>query len=108
MPMRRDWSWLLVPLAAAAGGAIAVVDARPGWDDTGITAGAVFGTSLVFGAIRPERAWIWALAVGLWIPLLGILRHQNYGTLLALAFAFAGAYAGAFGRKLFSSAPGNA
>ena len=104
--MWKDWTWLLVPAAIAAGWGIAVVDSRPGWDDTGITAAAVFGSSLLFGVIRPGRAWLWALAVGLWIPLLGIVRHQNYVTLLALAFAFAGAYAGAFGRKLFFGAAG--
>jgi hypothetical protein len=106
--MGKDWSWLLVPVAVATGWAIAVVDAQPGWDDTGITAGAVFGSSLVFGVLRTERAWIWALAVGSWIPLLGIVRHQNYGALLALLFAFAGAYTGAFGRKWLSRATGSA
>ena len=106
--MPRHWSWLIAGAAIGVGYVIAAVDSSPGWDDTGITAGVVFGASMVFGAIHPKRAWLWALAVGLWIPLLGILQHQNYGTVLALAFAFAGAYAGAFGRKLLSQAAGNA
>src|SRR2546421_7826876 len=49
--MRRDWTWMLVPVAAVVGWGIAMVDSRPGWDDTGITAGAVFGTALIFGAL---------------------------------------------------------
>ena len=59
----------------------------------------VFGVTALLGAAMPERAWLWALAVGAWIPLLGITVHHNAGTLLALVIAFAGAYAGALGRK---------
>src|SRR5438093_229940 len=92
MAMRREWWWLLVPVSLAAGWAIAAVDSSPGWDDTGITGAALFGSALILGALRPDRAWLWALAIGIWVPALGIRQHQNYGTLLALAFAFAGAY----------------
>jgi hypothetical protein len=38
--------------------------------------------------------WLWALCIGVWIPIMGIALHQNYGALLALVFAFIGAYAG--------------
>jgi hypothetical protein len=69
---------------------IAYVDSRPNWDDTGITAGAVFLGAAIFAAIDPRRPWRWALAVGLWIPLWAIVATRNYGSLLALAVAFAG------------------
>ena len=86
-------------LAAAAGLLIAWVDSRPTWDDAGITAGMIFLTAALFGALRPSRALVWALAVGAWVPLIGIIGHRNFGSLLALAVAFSGAYAGALARR---------
>jgi hypothetical protein len=87
-------------LAAAAGLFIAWVDSRPTWDDAGITAGMIFLTAAFFGALRPARAPAWALAVGAWVPLFGIVRRQNFGSLLALAIAFFGAYAGALAHRI--------
>jgi len=69
------------------------IDSRPFWDDTGVTAVAILVCSLVLGALTPQRPWATALIVGVWVPLFGILTRANYGSLLALAFAFAGAYA---------------
>ncbi|HOU40634.1 MAG TPA: hypothetical protein PK829_05150 [Promineifilum sp.] len=87
--------WFLLIAAVVVGLAIAWVDSRPTWDDTGITAGVVLLTSAVFGFVAPRRPWLWALAVGGMIPLLGILRGGNFGSLLALVVALAGAYGGA-------------
>jgi len=87
--------WFLLIAAVVVGLAIAWVDSRPTWDDTGITAGVVLLTSAVFGFVAPRRPWLWALAVGGMIPLLGILRGGNFGSLLALIVALAGAYGGA-------------
>lgn len=92
-------------LAVAAGLVIAWVDSRPTWDDAGITAGMIFLAAALFGALRPSRAPVWALAVGVWVPLFGIVRHHNFGSLLALAVAFFGAYAGAMTRR-FVAPPG--
>ena len=69
--------------------------ARQGWDDTGVTAGLILVASGIFAALRPARPWLWAVAVGGWIPLLGIASSGNYGSLLALAVSFLGAYSGA-------------
>ena len=70
------------------------VDSRPSWDDTGVIAVAILLSSVVLGALAPQRPWATALLVGVWVPLFGILTRANYGSLLAVAFAFAGAYAG--------------
>jgi hypothetical protein len=78
---------------------IGYIDSRPSWDDTGVTAVAVLASSLVLGALAPQRPWATALVVGAWIPLFGILTRANYGSLLALAFALAGAYAGMLLRR---------
>jgi hypothetical protein len=85
---------LLLAAAVVAGLFSAYVDSRPNWDDTGILA---FGILIVSGLITllgARRPWLIALAVGIWIPLHGILIAHNYGSILALAFAFVGAYGG--------------
>ena len=89
----------MVPLALTLGVSIAYVDSSPGWDDTGVSAAAVLGASGLFGVLYPARPWLLALAVGVWIPVSGIVREFNYASLLALVFSFAGAYAGAVVRK---------
>ena len=101
MPVGRERGQFLaiILLAVAAGLVIAWVDSRPTWDDAGITAGMIFLVAALFGALRPSRAAVWALAVGAWVPLFGIAMHGNFGSLLALAVAFFGAYAGALARK---------
>lgn len=85
---------LLLAVAVLAGLFSAYVDSRPNWDDTGILA---FGILIVSGLITLlgyRRPWIIALAVGIWIPLHDILVAHNYGSILALVFAFIGAYGG--------------
>jgi hypothetical protein len=89
----------LLVLAVGLGLLIAWVDARPTWDDAGITAGMIVLTAALFGALRPSSAWLWALALGAWIPLWGILAGHNYGSVLALVVALLGAYGGAFARR---------
>jgi hypothetical protein len=84
----------------AVGIALGYVDSRPLWDDTGVTALAVLVSTFVLGALAPQRPWATALAVGIWIPVFGIVGRGNYGSLLALAFAFAGAYGGMLLRRV--------
>ena len=92
---------ILILLAAAATGVgLAYVDSRPTFDDTGVLAAGIFAASGLFGALLPRLAWLVALAVGGWIPLHNAVVNQNYASLLALAFAFAGAYAGMTCRRL--------
>jgi hypothetical protein len=99
--MRKAHPIGLLFAAIALGLLIAWVDSRPTWDDSGITAGMVFLTAALFGALRPSWALIWAVAVGVWVPLVGIVSSRNYGSLLALAPALIGACAGALaGRAL--------
>jgi|SRR5579872_3970686 len=90
----------LLTAALAFGFLVTYVDSRPNWDDTGVTAAAILLSCGFLGAAGPRQPWLWALAVGIWIPILGIVRTHNYGSLLALGFAFIGAYAGRGLRKL--------
>ena len=53
----KTFDWLLLLGALALGLAVALVDLSPGWDDTGVSAAAVFAAAAGFGATRPSRAW---------------------------------------------------
>ena len=80
--------------ALAFGLLIALADSSPGWDSTGITAGALLlggGTTAYIGRARP---WLWALLVGLPTPVIEIGALGATGSLLALAFASVGAAIG--------------
>jgi len=76
-------------LALGLGCAIAWMDTRPGWDDTGITAG-------VIGIASGLAAFLglpWALAAALVAgPILAAELPRGGGVLLAAPFAVAGAF----------------
>ena len=91
--------------AITVGLAIAYVDSRPHWDDAGITAFSMLVAAGVFGLIAPRRPWLWALAVGIWIPAYAFARSASFGSLgmlAVLAFPLAGAYAGMGVRRVLA------
>ena len=93
--------WLL-GAAALFGLLIAYVDSRPTWDDAGITALAMFLSAQIFGLMSPRRPWLWALAVGIWIPLhavAGARSTASLGMFVVLAFPILGAYLGSAIRR---------
>ncbi len=103
----RTLHWVLLFAAVIVGLAIAWVDSRPHWDDSGITAGALLLSAGVLGLIGPRRPWLWALGIGVWVPgyiVVGqIASHTitlaSASYLVILAFPMAGAYAGMAIRK---------
>jgi hypothetical protein len=84
----------LAAVALAAGVGIALVDASPGWDSTGITAGALILATGVIAFAGRNRPWLWAPLIGLPTPVIEIARGGSPGSLLALGFAAAGAAIG--------------
>lgn len=85
---------VIAGLALLAGLLIALADSSPGWDSTGVTAGALLlagGGAAYLGRRRP---WLWALLVGLPTPVIEIAGGGATGSLLALAFAGVGAAIG--------------
>ena len=70
-------AWLLAA-ALAIGAAIAYVDSRPTWDDTGVTAGTLLLSAAALSYFARRRAWLIALAVGIWIPSLALLRRPTW------------------------------
>jgi hypothetical protein len=95
----RTKFYVMLGITLIIGFLIGWIDSGPNWDDTGITMAAILGTALVAGILMRKYAWVWALAIGAWTPLLNTIRHNNYDSLVALAFAFAGAYVGVVLRK---------
>jgi hypothetical protein len=84
----------LAVLALAAGILIALVDRGPGWDSTGITAGALLLAAGSAAFEAGDRLWLWALLVGLPTPVIETIGSRNAGSILAMGFATAGAAIG--------------
>ena len=85
---------ILLAVALILGLLLAFVDSRPNWDDTGIIVFAIPISGGLIGLFIQKRPWLPALALGIWIPLWGVIVTHNFGSLLALVLAFAGVYAG--------------
>jgi hypothetical protein len=96
-------SIISLALAVVLGLGVSWIDSRPTWDDAGISALMVLSAAAFCGLLSSQRPWLIALAVGIWIPLFGIISTGNYGGILALIPAFLGAYAAHFIRKLINS-----
>jgi hypothetical protein len=105
-PVLRPDGRLVIIVAVLVGLAIAYMDSRPRFDDAGITAGLMLISAGLLGLIAPQRPWLWALAIGIWIPAHAIARHHTLGSLamlIVLLFPLAGAYAGMAMRRLLAS-----
>jgi hypothetical protein len=101
---------VLLVAALALGLAIGWIDSRPHWDDSGITTGLLLLSAALMGLIGPRRPWLWALAIGIWVPLWVPARafletHRIVFDPLLLLFTLAvsmvGAYAGMAVRRLY-------
>jgi hypothetical protein len=107
----RTLHWVLLAAAIAMGLAIAWVDSRPHWDDTGITAGSLLLSAGLLGMIVPRRPWLWALGIGIWIPAHQFVKQPTLGSVLGgcviLAIPMAGAYAGMAVRRAVTAVAGN-
>jgi hypothetical protein len=78
-------------------------------DDLLLVALLVLASTMLLGALRPERPWRWILLVGGCVPAVQLLayfflkakpyRAQIYESFLGFLTATAGGYAGSSGRK---------
>ena len=92
---------LLFAAANILGLFFAYIDSRPTWDDTGVLVGMIVLSAATLGAIVPRRPWLWALAIGVWMPLQEALTtHRLPASAVAIVFALVGAYLGAGLRRL--------
>jgi len=85
--------WLIV-VAILIGWGITWLDSSLNRDATSITALLIVISTGLLGFFSPTRPWLWALAIGIWIPLVGVFIQHNFGGVLALVVAFIGAYMG--------------
>jgi hypothetical protein len=97
--------WILFIIAIVLGMMIGYIDSSPHWDDTGVTVAMILIASSVLGFVMPQYAWVWALSVGIWIPIWNIILNNNYSSIISIVIAFAGAYVGVLIYKLFFSTP---
>jgi len=104
----RITDWALMAPAILAGLSIAWMDARPHWDDTGITAGCLFLSAALLGLAGPRWPWLLGLAIGVWIPLRMVLHAPSAGNVLGglviVAIPTVGAYAGKLVRRMMMAA----
>ncbi|HMK38718.1 MAG TPA: hypothetical protein VK569_05205 [Bacteroidota bacterium] len=81
-----------------------------GASEVQVTALLLLAFAFFSGFASPRAAWRWGLMTGIWVPAFHIggmwiqstppiPRPEAWGSLLALAFAFAGAYGGRFIRS---------
>jgi hypothetical protein len=97
MPQGSRITKLAGALALGAGCAIAWMDTRPSWDDTGVTAGALLVVSGL-ASFAGVRWWLAALLVA--GPLLAAeIRGIGWGAVLVFGLAVAGAGLGAAARR---------
>ena len=89
---RRDGIAAIV--AVGTGLALAVIDSRPSFDDTGITAVGLALAAGLASFVSGRRPWLWALATGIWVPLVEVRDLATTGPWLSMAFSAAGAAAG--------------
>ena len=85
---------ILLGVAVAAGLSIAFIDSRPNWDDTAIIVFALLVAGGILGLLIKRRPWLYALALGVWLPLWEGITSRNFSTLIVLIFPFIGVYAG--------------
>ncbi len=81
---------------------LAYIDSLSHWDDAGIIAASLFGVSALLALLGFRRPWLLALAVGVWVPLQGLLVSHAATLLVVLVFPFLGAYAGFLIAKAFA------
>ena len=103
-PQRDRWPF---GIAMAAGILAGILHVKVG--DLLLTALFVLASTMLLGALRPERPWRWILIVGASVPLLQLLaycllaekpyRAQIYESFLGFLTGTAGAYGGSLGRR---------
>lgn len=108
--VRRPWTKdsRIYILGAVLGIAAGVLDVKIG--DLLLTALFVLASTMLLGAIRPERPWRWTVMVAVFVPALQLAayffltekpyRAQIYESFLGFLTGIAGAYGGAMGRRV--------
>jgi hypothetical protein len=107
---------LVYVLGALLGVAAGLLDVKFG--DLLLTALFVLASTMLLGALRPEKPWRWTLVVAICVPIVRLLaylflsqkpyRAQIYESFLGFLTGIAGAYGGSLGRRGLNELFGNA
>jgi hypothetical protein len=94
-------------LGAILGICAGILDVKIG--DLLLTALFVLASTMLLGALRPERPWRWTITVAVFVPIVQLLAYlfltekpypaQIYESLLGFLTGIAGAYGGSFLRR---------
>ena len=97
-------------LGAVLGIGAGALDVKIG--DLLLTALFVLASTMLLGALRPQRPWRWVIVVGMFVPIIQLLaylfltekpyRAQIYESFLGFLTGIAGAYGGAVGRRVLN------
>jgi len=97
-------------LGAVLGICAGVLDVKIG--DLLLTALFVLASTMLLGALRPQRPWRWVIVVGMFVPIVQLLaylfltekpyRAQVYESFLGFLTGIVGAYGGAVGRRVLN------
>ena len=98
-------------LGAALGVCAGVVDVKVG--DLLLTAMFVLASTMLLGALRPQRPWRWIVMVAIFVPTVQLMaylfltqepyRAQIYESCLGFLTGIAGAYGGAVIRRVIEN-----
>lgn len=94
---------IALALSLVAGLVIGWMDSRPGFDDTGVTASALFLAAGVSSFIATRLPWLFAVTTGVWLPIFELPGVASGGPLLAFALSGVGAVVGWFVARRSSS-----
>jgi hypothetical protein len=97
-----------VVVALAIGLAFGFIDSRPTFDDTAVIAVALVGGAALVAAIYGRYPWLWALLIGLPIPLVEVPLTGSTASAAALLFATFGAGLGWVAGRAARTAIGSA
>ncbi len=94
-------------LGAVLGVCAGILDVKIG--DLLLTAMFVLASTMLLGALRPEKPWRWTLTVAVFVPMVQLLayvfltekpyRAQIYESFLGFLTGIAGAYGGSVARR---------
>ena len=116
-PERFAYDLLCGALAAALGLGIGWLDLHT--TEVTVTIVTLLATGFALGLLRPKAAWRWAVLIALGLPVMAAVAKLSdmptvepaqldpRVTLVALAFALVGAYAGALLRRVAAAATGS-
>ena len=107
MSLRASRDGRIYVLGAILGMCAGILDIKIG--DLLLTALFVLASTMLLGALRPERPWRWIVVVAIFVPIVELLaylfltqkpyRAQMYESFLGFLTGIAGAYGGSLGRR---------